>query len=101
MGDIVDMMLEGALCSGCGVYLPGPSCGVPRLCRDCRPTKAERKAANIARHEAEQARQQKTTCPICGKRVRLVGLLDHQRDAHPAPLPPPQDRAHGAKGESK
>lgn len=35
MGDIADMMLEGDLCYGCGVYLPGESDGFPRHCRDC------------------------------------------------------------------
>lgn len=82
MGEIAEMMLDGTLCEGCGVYLPGEAQGIPRRCRDCRPTKAERKASNIARHEAEQARQKKAKCQTCGKRVRLVGMGDHQRDAH-------------------
>ena len=38
--------------------------------------------ANIARHEAEQARQRKAKCTVCGRRVRLVGMADHMRDAH-------------------
>ena len=35
MGDIADMMIEGDLCAGCGVYLPGDGDGIPRYCRDC------------------------------------------------------------------
>lgn len=82
MGDIAEMMLDGTLCEGCGVYLGGVAQGIPRRCYDCRPTKDERKAANIARHEAQQARAKKAPCPTCGKRVRLVGMADHQRDVH-------------------
>lgn len=82
MGEIAEMMLDGTLCEGCGVYMPGESHGVPRRCSSCRPSKAERKTANIARHEAEQARQKKEPCPACGKRVRLVGMADHLRDVH-------------------
>lgn len=82
MGEIAEMMLDGDLCEGCGVYMGSAGQGFPRRCRDCLPTKAERKAANMARHEAEQARQVKAKCPTCGKRVRIVGMADHQRDAH-------------------
>jgi hypothetical protein len=35
MGEIAEMMLDGTLCEGCGVYLPGDGIGVPRRCRDC------------------------------------------------------------------
>lgn len=80
MGEIAEMMLDGTLCEGCGVYL-GASDG-PVRCRDCRPSKAEQKAANIARMQAEHAFQKKGKCPTCGKRVRLVGMADHQRDVH-------------------
>ncbi len=82
MGEIVAMIIDGTLGEGCGVYLHGPGNGVPRRCRDCRPSKAEQKALNIARMEAEHALQKKGKCPNCGKRVRLVGMADHQKDAH-------------------
>ncbi len=36
MGDIADMMLEGILCEGCGVYLDGTGYGVARRCNSCR-----------------------------------------------------------------
>ena len=84
MGDIADMMLEGTLCEGCGVYLHGPASGFPRRCRDCRPSKAEQKAANVARSLAEGAAAKKHPCPTCGKRLRLVGMADHMRGAHRA-----------------
>lgn len=82
MGDISDMMLDGTLCEGCGVYMPGESCGAPRRCRGCRPTKADQKAENIARNLAEHAAAKKHPCPTCGKKLRLVGMQDHIRDAH-------------------
>lgn len=83
MGEIAEMMLDGTLCEGCGVYMPGEGYGVPRRCRDCRPSKKKQKAMNVARHEAEQAAAKKHPCPVCGKRLRKVGMQDHIRDAHP------------------
>ncbi|HGM6773280.1 TPA: hypothetical protein ACKQAW_003889 [Stenotrophomonas maltophilia] len=82
MGEYADMMIDGDVCEGCGVYLPGCGQGFARYCRHCQPTKAERKAENIARHTAEQARKKKVPCPTCGRRVREIGMADHQRDAH-------------------
>lgn len=36
MGEIADMMLDGTLCEGCGVYLEDEdSDGVPRRCAGC------------------------------------------------------------------
>ena len=40
MGDIADMMLDGTLCEGCGVYLEGEGDGFPRYCPDCEQEKA-------------------------------------------------------------
>lgn len=34
MGDIAEMMLEGTLCEGCGVYM-GEGDGYPVRCEDC------------------------------------------------------------------
>jgi len=34
MGEIADMMLEGVLCEGCGVYI-GEGEGFPGLCGGC------------------------------------------------------------------
>ncbi|QGL88386.1 hypothetical protein FEO91_08740 [Stenotrophomonas maltophilia] len=82
MGEYADMMIDGDVCAGCGVNLPGCGQGFSRLCRDCRPTKAERKAENIVRPNAEQARQKNVPCPACGRRVREIGMADHHRDAH-------------------
>lgn len=35
MGDIAEMMLDGTLCSTCGVYLDDDPIGVPVDCESC------------------------------------------------------------------
>jgi endogenous inhibitor of DNA gyrase (YacG/DUF329 family) len=72
VGEIADMMLEGDLCAGCGVYLEGDGEGFPRYCsKQCEPQDGPLRAP-----------AEKVKCPTCGKRVKAVGLKDHQRDAH-------------------
>lgn len=78
MGDVADMMLDGTLCEGCGVYL-GDSVGYPRRCKHCQ--KYQRTDAARTVHHIHH-REQKIACPTCGKRVKIVGLSDHIRDAH-------------------
>lgn len=40
MGELADLMIEGALCSGCGSwtedYIYGEIPGYPTLCEDCQ-----------------------------------------------------------------
>ena len=73
MGEIAEMMLDGTLCEGCGVYLPGDADGYPRRCKHCAAERAEAKRKPTA---------PRATCPTCKRRVKLAGLSDHQRDAH-------------------
>jgi len=77
MGEIADMMLDGTMCQGCGVFLndgqDGP--GYPGWCADCQPN-------DNSPTVAPEGGRPKIKCPTCGKRVREVGLKDHQRDAH-------------------
>ena len=96
MGDIADMMLDGTLCSGCGVYMHGKPDGIPRECKECaRETaqfdKAARKAANIEKN----ARQKKAKCPQCGKRVKEIGLPQHIAAVHGELRPVAQE--HGSE----
>ena len=71
MGDIADMMLDGTLCEACGVpFDDRDSPGYPRYHRKCRP------------HQPPAQTPAKVPCPDCGKKVKPVGLADHQRDTH-------------------
>ncbi len=71
MGEIADMMLDGTLCEGCGVYMDGAEPGHPRVCSSCQ---SERYRPAV--------KDRKVPCPTCNKRVKAVGLNDHRRDAH-------------------
>ena len=78
MGDVADMMLDGTLCEGCGVYL-GEAVDYPRRCRQCQKDQRV-DALRTATHTHH--REKKTPCPACGKRVKIIGLTDHMRDSH-------------------
>lgn len=73
MGEIAEMMLDGTLCEGCGVSLPGEALGFPRRCKDCR---------RLDRYQPPKAGLEKVACPQCGKRVKSIGLRQHQFDSH-------------------
>lgn len=79
MGEIANMMLEGDLCAGCGVYLHGESLGVPRYCCDCW-----REARQLREQPPIASGSNKTACKTCGRVVKLAGIRDHMRDAHGA-----------------
>ena len=70
MGEIAEMMLDGTICQVCGEFM-GDECGFPRTCTACQPR--DHKTPAIA----------KMKCPTCGKKVKAIGLADHQRDVHP------------------
>lgn len=72
MGDIADMILDGALCQACGTYI-GDACDYPRLCAGCAARAAGRPHRGPPR----------VACPTCGRRVKPAGLADHRRDMHP------------------
>ena len=72
MGDIADMMLEGVLCEGCGVYLDGESPGYPRYCGSCKRTEPKKKKP-----------RNEVICGICNKKVNgFQGIHDHMRTKH-------------------
>lgn len=73
MGEIADMMLDGTMCAGCGVFLhegsDGP--GYPGYCASCAPDYAERRPKN------------NVVCPECGKKLRdNFGLKQHTEAKH-------------------
>jgi len=68
MGEIADMMLDGTLCEGCGVYLG--EVGYTQLCAGC------------AQVTADTTPKKKVRCKKCGKLVKEVGLQQHMEALH-------------------
>lgn len=76
MGEIADMMLDGTLCSCCGVFL-GADSGAPGLCASCRKDDA---MLNLA--QPPKLAMPPVVCPTCGKKVKMTGIADHWRALH-------------------
>lgn len=70
MGEIAEMMLDGTLCEGCGVYMAGGGHSVPQRCGNCELD------------DAQPAPSARVACKECGRAVKFAGLADHMRDAH-------------------
>jgi hypothetical protein len=79
MGDVADMMLDGTLCEGCGVYLEHSLGEFPQRCGSC-----QRDDAQIAAGVVQPVQTHKT-CKQCGKRVKWDGINDHIKAKHPTP----------------
>lgn len=79
MGEIADMMLDGTMCQGCGVWLHGgeDGPGYPGYCRGCRPDSAAREPQFVKPKSIA-----KVACKVCGRHVKTAGLKDHMRDKH-------------------
>lgn len=69
MGEIAEMILNGELCEGCGMYMDGAQ-GFVRRCGSC------------ARTWNDPHHNDRVPCPTCGKSVKFAGLRDHQKDVH-------------------
>ena len=78
MGEFTEMVIDGDLCSCCGVYI-SPGQGFPRLCRDCR---RDCRRAEKGYQGGAVATTSKVNCPQCWRRVKPTGLLDHTRAMH-------------------
>lgn len=91
MGDTTDMMLDGTLCEGCGVFM-GEPCDFPRLCHDCaRERRDDGHSVEYLKgfghvdsgiDKKAKPTPKKTACAVCQKRVKEIGMKDHVRDAH-------------------
>ena len=75
MGEIAEMMLDGTLCEQCGTFM-GDGDGFPTVCHGCAPK------FGFAATSAQAMNPAKMNCPKCKKRIKIVGLSDHMRDAH-------------------
>ena len=91
MGEIAEMMLDGTLCEGCGEFM-GDDVGFPRLCQSCAVDR-QKEGHQVEKNglggwvdcgpkKVGKPTPKKIACPICQKRVKAIGLADHQRDAH-------------------
>lgn len=71
MGAVSEMMLEGDLCSECGVFIDGGGNGHPQRCGGCsRPPQKRTAVKSFA-------------CPKCSKKfAKQVGLDAHAKDVH-------------------
>jgi len=49
MGEIADMMIEGDMCQGCGVFIDNPF-GIPGYCLSCDPENGQ---ADLVPHDEE------------------------------------------------
>lgn len=78
MSETSDMMMNGELCQGCGVYI-GEDVGYPLSCASCakgevKPAKAKAKPI-----------KPKVKCQVCGKKVSELGLRQHIEAVHKEP----------------
>lgn len=56
MGEMAEMMINGALCEHCGSFLDGDEPGYTRLCSDC--LKESRRKQNIERSYQKKTRKE-------------------------------------------
>jgi uncharacterized Zn finger protein (UPF0148 family) len=80
MGEIADMMLDGTLCEGCGVYL-GAGWG-PTYCPTCAKDHSFQGGWIDPMHGVKKPDVPKLACPTCGKFVKITGIGDHWRQVH-------------------
>ena len=82
MGEIADMMLNGLMCEGCGVFMDDfEETGYPRYCSE--QCARDRGMICEAAPRTQQPSSKKFACPECGKRFRKdFAVADHRRAAH-------------------
>lgn len=87
MGDIADMMIEGLIDEETGEYIGDANMddfgieapGFPRSLQ--REHRTGKKVYEEGYHD-EPKKITKLPCPICGKKVKPLGLSDHIRNQH-------------------
>ena len=67
MGDMADMMLDGTMCSHCGVYI-GTDNGFPTPCPEC------------AGDDLEEPN--KIKCHYCDRKIHPSGIEQHLKAKH-------------------
>lgn len=81
MGEIADMMLDGTLCQGCGVYI---GADFPSYCDGCRAEEARER-------QPQPAPTKQIGCGKCSRRFDSKAARDqHYSDKHLKPTGEPQ-----------
>ncbi|WP_159975804.1 MULTISPECIES: hypothetical protein [unclassified Novosphingobium] len=98
MGEYAEMMLDGTLCECCGSFIDmDGGDGMPRYCSNqCARDRGAHHA--LPNPTGGKLNPGKTNCPQCSRRVKITGLADHIRDAHPHGVDPVQECLREAYG---
>lgn len=76
MGEIAEMMLDGTLCEGCGVYIGDGGSGFPRYCSAA----CARDRGVPCDDDPPRSERRTHQCKTCRRYFRgEQGLRDHQR----------------------
>lgn len=84
MGEIAEMMLDGTLCEGCGVYLEGEGDGIPRYCSaECARNRGVVTDDDANVTDTLHTRERTIPCGICNRKFASeMARYDHRRDKH-------------------
>lgn len=82
MGEISEMMLDGTLCEGCGVFLNDDPPGYPCRCPDCKPKEKRARKAWRGGKRPELTAEDKAfvahaeSCPLCANAGWMFGKCE-------------------------
>ena len=85
MREIADMMIDGTMCAGCGMFLHDgeDGDGFPGYCESCAPDYDQPPTSNRVTPILTPRKPKKMArCPQCKKKVTEVGLAQHIADKH-------------------
>ena len=82
MGDIADMMLEGILDEETGEYIGDENLEKYGTEAPGFPVSLESEARKYDEALQNVKKITKLPCPICGKKVKPLGISDHIRNQH-------------------
>lgn len=75
MGDIADQIVNGECCELCGTPCDGEPVGWNYICEECGE-------GDIDTNQSKVSLKPKSTCPICKRKIKSVGLLNHVESEH-------------------
>lgn len=84
MGEVAEMMMDGTLCEGCGVFLNAVAPGYPCYCKGCKRDRSA-DAVKDSQAKAEQhgglAKLPRIKCE-CGRWISPRGMQAHRHAMH-------------------